>query len=68
MGKGSNIDYEEPAPVPASSPPATPDNADVQRTKQEQKKRAANAKGWRSTLLSGLGGGGEDSNKNQLLG
>ncbi|MEI3040044.1 MAG: hypothetical protein V8T90_13370 [Victivallales bacterium] len=55
MGKGGTPSYKKPDPVPASSPPATPDNADVQRVKQEEKKRAKNATGWQSTLLSGLG-------------
>ena len=69
MGKGGGTpDYVKPDPVPAASPPATPDNADVQRAKQEQKKRAAKANGWRSTLLSGLGGGESKEDKNQVLG
>lgn len=55
MGKGGTPSYQKPDPVPASSPPATPDNADVQRVKQEEKKRAKSAIGWQSTLLSGLG-------------
>ncbi len=29
MGKGGTPKYKEPDPVPASSPAATPDNADV---------------------------------------
>lgn len=71
MGKGgSTPSYQEPDPVPASSPPAASDNADVQRVKQEQKAKAKNASGWQSTLISGLGDNrlGDNGNGNKLLG
>lgn len=63
---GSSIKPTKADPIPASSPPITPDNVDVQRTKQEQKNRAKNAQGWQSTLLSGLGM--QNDNKKDLLG
>ncbi len=69
MGKGGSPSYQKPDPVPASSPPATPDNEDVQKVKQEEKKRAKNATGWQSTLLSGLGDNTNTANSgNKLLG
>ena len=46
MGKGgSTPSYQEPDPVPASSPPAASDNADVQRVKQEQKAKLVRMSG-----------------------
>ena len=68
MGKGGTPKYKEPDPVPASSPAATPDNADVQKGKQEEKKRAKNANGWQSTLLTGLGDNSENGGGKKLLG
>lgn len=68
MGKGGTPKYKEPDPVPAASPAATPDNADVQKVKQEEKKRAKNANGWQSTLLTGLGDNSENGGGKKLLG
>ncbi len=69
MGKGGSPSYSKPDPVPASSPPITPDNVDVQRTRTEQKQAAKKKTGWQSTLLAGLGDNpGAANGDNSLLG
>lgn len=68
MGKGGSTKVksstQETEKVPAASAPVTPDNADVAKIRDEEKKRNKNQMGWQSTLLAGLG----DSGKTKLGG
>lgn len=58
MGKGG-FSAPKQDPIPASSPPVTPDATDAARIKQEEKQRTKKAAGWQSTILAGLGGAGQ---------